>query len=181
MNKFILSSTLTLILFISCKESGKKISTEKNDSSVPEVVYLSKSQLDHVIDTNNIDGNSVPSFGVPRIIGYGQQGEPYYLIKRTVTGEVQMHEQWDDIVIIRSGHGTLITGRKVNGDMREEDEKPWRNWTGGIIQDKKEQPLSPGDFVIIPAMTAHQYIPANNDTLTYWTIKIKRMNKNLAP
>lgn len=61
----------------------------------------------------------------------------------------------------------LKTGYKVTGEIREEDEEPWRNWLGGVIQDKKEIELSPGDFIVIPAMTAHQYVPNSGDTLTY--------------
>ena len=54
-------------------------------------------------------------------------------------------------------------------------EKLSTNWYGGKIIDFDEKRIAPGDFIVIPAMTGHQYIPDKNDTLIYCTIKLKRV------
>jgi uncharacterized RmlC-like cupin family protein len=113
--------------------------------------------------------------GTGVILDRGPRDEPYYISKRTAEGYVEIHEQYDDVVVIRSGHGRLRTGRKVEDSKLLNGEKSWRNWYGGQIIDFNEKRISPGDFIVIPAMTGHQYIPDKNDTLIYWTIKIMRV------
>lgn len=137
-------------------------------------IYYNERQLDSIINTNFKDTASKQSLGNPQLLDKGQSGAEYYIIKRTVTGYVEVHESWDDVVVIRSGHGLLRTGKEVQGETEQSDKKPMRNWHGGVIVNANERRLNPGDFLIIPAMTAHQYIPDNNDSLTYWTIKINK-------
>ncbi|HCL83565.1 MAG TPA: hypothetical protein DIC22_06290 [Chitinophagaceae bacterium] len=107
------------------------------------------------------------------ILGFSKDSAPYMVTIRTAAGAVEMHELWDDVAIIRSGHGVLKTGNEVAGGRKEAGEHSG-NWVGGVIQDVTERVLSPGDFVIIPALLAHQYIPNPGDSLTYWTFKVKR-------
>jgi len=166
-------------LFFSTLVLGELLSTctQRKEGIEPEVLYYSNFQLDSVLKTAVGDTATFQNLGAPTTLDKGEGGESYLIIKRTTDGYVELHEQWDDVVMIRSGHGVLRTGRKVTGNKLWNGEKPWRNWYGGQIQDIKENKLSPGDFLIIPAMTAHQYIPDRNDTLIYWTIKIKRKRK----
>lgn len=148
------------------------------DTTSPEVEYLNIRQQDDILNAAARDTATVISLGTAEVISNGQGGEGYYLIRRTVPGYVEQHEQWDDVAIIRSGHGVLRTGHKIKGDQKSSGgEKPWRNWYDGEIEDASERNVAPGDFIIIPAMTAHQYIPVKGDTLVYWTIKIKRVHE----
>ena len=167
-----------LILFISCNQSKSNSNDTKKstyDASQRGVFYYSSNQVDSILLATVGDTSSIQSLGTGVILERGPGGEPYYISKRTVDGYVEIHEQYDDIVVIRSGHGRLRTGRKVTDSKLLNGEKPWRNWYGGQIIDFNEKRISPGDFIVIPAMTGHQYIPDKNDTLTYWTIKIKRV------
>lgn len=167
-----------LILCISCNQN-KNDATDTNqtasDKVQPGIFYYSSNQVDSVLQATVGDTSSIQSLGTGVILDRGPGDEPYYISKRTVDGYVEIHEQYDDIVVIRSGHGRLRTGRKVDGSKLLNGEKPWRNWYGGQIIDLNEKRISPGDFIVIPAMTGHQYIPDKNDTLIYWTIKIKRV------
>ena len=173
----IIAFLIFLALFISCKqkekENSKSLEQPPSNASKPKVLHYSKIQLDSILRGAVGDTTSFQNFGTAEILDEGEGEETYLISKRTIEGHVEMHEQWDDVVVIRSGHGLLRTGRKVNGAILN-GERPFRNWNGGQIIDIKEDSLSPGDFITIPAMTAHQYIPSNHDTLTYWTIKIKR-------
>lgn len=173
-DRYIIFSCI-LYIFASCNG--------RNDTATvsPEqlnVTFLNTVKLDSIVNTNFYDSSVGQSLGNPQLLGKGQSGEEYYLIKRTAEGFVEVHEQWDDIVIIRSGHGILKTGKEVKGKSEQTNEEPFRNWHGGEIINANERKLQAGDFIIIPAMTAHQYIPDRNDSLTYWTIKVKRKPNN---
>ena len=167
-----------LIICISCNQS-KNDSTDSRQSTSnklqPGVFYYSSNQVDSVLQVTVGDTSSIQSLGTGVILDRGPGDEPYYISKRTVDGYVEIHELHDDIVVIRSGHGRLRTGRKVNDSKLLNGEKPSRNWYGGQIIDFNEKRNAPGDFIVIPAMTGHQYIPDKNDTLIYWTIKMKRV------
>ena len=169
----------TLLIFFSSCNQNKGDSTSNNQSTSdklqPEVFYYSSNQVDSILLATVGDTSSIQSLGTGVILDKGPGDEPYWITKRTVEGYVEIHEQHDDIVVIRSGHGRLRTGRKVEDIELLNGEKPWRNWYGRQIIDFNERRISPGDFIVIPAMTGHQYIPDKSDTLTYWTIKIRRV------
>jgi mannose-6-phosphate isomerase-like protein (cupin superfamily) len=172
------TTVASLILFIGCNQSKNDFKDTKkliSDTLQPGIFYYSRHQVDSILSATSGDNSSVQSLGTGVILEKGPGGEPYYISKRTVDGYVEIHEQYDDVVVISSGHGRLRTGRKVDGSKLLNGEKPWRNWYGGEILDVSEMRISPGDFIVIPAMTGHQYIPDKNDSLIYWTIKIKRL------
>ena len=173
-----ITTVASIILFISCNQ-GKKDPNNTNLSTIeklpPEVFYYSSHQVDSILTATAGDTSSIQSLGTGVILDRGPGDEPYYISKRTVDGYVEIHEQHDDVVVISSGHGRLRTGRKVDGSKLLNGEEPWRNWYSGQIIDFTEKRVSPGDFIVIPAMTGHQYLPDKNDTLIYWTIKIRRV------
>jgi len=109
---------------------------------------------------------------VSRLLGKSTDGGSYFLITRITQGDVEIHEGWDDIAIVRSGHGILKTGKKLTGH-KESGKAPTREWLGGVIQDGTERKLGPGDFIVIPALLAHQYIPVPGETFQYWVVKVK--------
>ena len=109
---------------------------------------------------------------ISRLLGRSDDGSPYLVVTRNKPGDVEIHEQYDDVAIVRSGRGVLKTGYEISG-QKESGKEPSREWLGGTIRNAKERSLSPGDFIVIPAMMPHQYIPNNGETLTYWTIKVK--------
>lgn len=167
-----------LILFISCNQDTNKSNDAKkqtSDTVQPTVFYYSKNQVDSILSATKGDTSTVQSLGTGAIVQRGPEGEPYYITKRTVQGYVELHELYDDVVVISSGHGLLRTGSQVSDSKLLNGEKPSRNWYGTKITDFNERRIGPGDFIIIPAMTGHQYIPDKNDSLIYWTIKLQRV------
>ena len=148
------------------------INGELKKNNAAAITYFRNIQLDSIVNA------LIKNDTIGTTLGKSNDNAPYLITVRTKRGFVEIHEQMDDIAIIRSGHGTLKTGYQVSGDVRTSGEEPWRNWYCDRIENALEQKLSPGDFIIIPAMTAHQYIPEGNDTLTYWTIKVKRLKNN---
>ena len=134
------------------------------------IVFFSHLQIDSVLDKMILNDT------IATTLGKNQDNTPYLLLARIKPGAAEIHEQVDDVAIIRSGHGTLKCGHQVSGNIKTVDNAPWRNWFCDRIENATERKLSPGDFIIIPAMTAHQYVPDSGDTLIYLTIKVKHYN-----
>ena len=92
-------------------------------------------------------------------------------------GAVAEHEQVSEVYHVISGEATLLTGPDlVNPVKRPDDEKTVRLQNGpGYNSDAIRQPqrihLKPGDMLIIPAGTGHQFteIP---DHITYMMVRI---------
>jgi len=139
------------------------LATHVSDS----IYFRSHSEVDSLVNV------VVKNQSVASTLTQNADGVPCMVLARTKPGEAEIHEQVDDIAIIRSGHGTLKTGYDVTGAVRTTGEAPSRNWFCSAINEGKDRSLSPGDVILIPAMTAHQYIPNPGDTLSYWTIKVK--------
>lgn len=136
------------------------------------ITYRQHEQINVLVDS------VIRNRSIAASLAMSQDGVPCMVLARTEPGKAEIHEQVDDIAIIRSGHGILKTGYSVTGKITTNDQEPSRNWFCEGIKDATERKLSPGDLVLIPAMVAHQYIPDPGDTLTYWTIKVKTRTAN---
>lgn len=173
---------LLLVIVTSCEAKTK--STKSSTSSYDINGDLGKFIGDSVstyrkVQLDTIVSSLIRNDSIGATIGKSQDSSLYLLTVRPKTGYVEIHEQYDDVVIIRSGSGTLKTGHQVGKIIRSDGVEPSRNWFCDSINNATMQKLSPGDFFIIPAMTAHQYLPDAGDTLTYWTIKVKRLKRTM--
>ena len=92
----------------------------------------------------------------------------YFAATRKQPGLAEVHRQWSDVTIIRSGKGVLRTGSTITS-QREVSPGEWR---GDTIQDSINRPLSAGDVVVIRAGIAHQFTPTGSDPLVYVTVKV---------
>lgn len=180
-----LNAVNTAVLFFSCTlwVHAQNVVTQKkthpdgdNKSSIKKdsLTLYTKEEVDKAIKVNLDKAMKANANYANAQLGLSKDHAPYLVVARTKPGMVEIHEQWDDVAIIRSGHGILKTGHQVTGEQKVTREVPDREWRGGLIQAAEERELGPGDFIIIPAMLGHQYIPTSGDTLTYWTIKVKR-------
>ena len=140
------------IVFFSSIACCQKVATDS-------VIYYSSSQIDSALSTSKTSPRLIAS-----LLGRSSDGEGYLVGVRTQPGDVEIHEKFDDVAIIRSGHGVLRTGTIVKGQKQSGDAGA-REWLGGVIEDAHERELSPGDFIVVPAMLAHQYIPKPGEAL----------------
>ncbi|MEJ1239474.1 AraC family ligand binding domain-containing protein [Chryseolinea sp. T2] len=108
-----------------------------------------------------------------RLLATGPSGERYLVVVRTGEGAVEIHEQYDDVAVIRAGHGVLRTGPSATG-AKLSGTAPNREWLGGEIRGAKEYKVAQGDFLVIPAGLAHQYVPDSGDSLVYFTVKVRQ-------
>lgn len=91
------------------------------------------------------------------------------LIYRDKDGEVEVHEQFADIILVMSGKATLITGGTTqNGKVIKPGEIRGTSIAGG-----SQSKLEAGDFVHIPANTPHQLLIPPGSSITCITIKVE--------
>jgi mannose-6-phosphate isomerase-like protein (cupin superfamily) len=91
------------------------------------------------------------------------------LVVRVHTGDVELHQQWADQMIITKGTVTLVTG----GAMQGEHTAAPGELRGSGIQGGKEVVLHPGDIAHIPANIPHWVKLAPGTTTTYLIVKEK--------
>ena len=126
-----------------------------------DVPFASSAQIDASI-AKTASSNAVTT----RLLPDGAY--QYFVAARKQRGSAELHTQFSDITIIRSGKGVLRTGHDIT-NRRETAPGEWR---GDAIHGFVERTLGPGDLVVIPAGVAHQFVPVGNDVLGYVTVKV---------
>jgi mannose-6-phosphate isomerase-like protein (cupin superfamily) len=104
---------------------------------------------------------------VPKQLGnYGNHNAT--INKRTEDGQVEIHENQNDIFFIVSGEATLVLGgTPVGAKQTAPGELRANTSTGG-----ESKVLGPGDVVHIPAKVPHWFKVAKGKQITYLTFKV---------
>ena len=99
----------------------------------------------------------------------------YMMVLRTTASDVEEHSRWDDLIIVRSGSGTVEVGPRATGarflaggELR-----------GGTIKAPSRLELRSGDIARIPAGVPHAFVPNGPDAWEFLLVKIRRPNKPL--
>jgi mannose-6-phosphate isomerase-like protein (cupin superfamily) len=99
--------------------------------------------------------------------------ENHYIefVKRLDHGNgAELHPHWIDQITIISGEGVLTFGGTLTGGtVAANGEVRGGTQTGAITQK-----LAPGDFVLIPAGSAHKFDAAPGKTMTYVVSKARQ-------
>jgi mannose-6-phosphate isomerase-like protein (cupin superfamily) len=104
---------------------------------------------------------------------YINDHENHYIefVKRLDHGNsVELHPHWIDQITIIAGEGTLTFGGTVSGGTTA----PNGELRGGTQVGAVTQKLAPGDFVLIPAGSAHKFDAAPGKTMTYVVAKARQ-------
>ena len=128
---------------------------------------LAASQLDSVANLATINDSRGGSF---RMSSDG--AVQYVLNRRTGPSHVEMHCAWDDLLIVRSGSGTLQYSRKVKALRRYAS---WE-WRGQSLVEATNVTLLPGDVVRIPAGEAHVITSLGDAPLVYLIVKNRALH-----
>ena len=100
----------------------------------------------------------------------GDEQTNFELVRRKVSGKPEVHARWNDLMIIRSGTGAIITGDSLVGSTyRAPGER-----AGGHFGKSYEITLHAGDVIRIPAAVPHQVIVSAKEPLEYLLIKERR-------
>ncbi len=88
--------------------------------------------------------------------------------RRDASGIAELHEKVDDIFVIESGEGTLVTG----GTITERKTTAPGEVRGTTIEGGTKHKVAAGDFVHIPANTPHQMLLEAGKQITYAVVKV---------
>jgi len=109
--------------------------------------------------TNGSSGSTLASYGNLAL----------KLSVRTSSGGAEIHAHYDDLMIVEQGSATLITGGTVIDAKQESDGET----KGSGIRDGKQQAISVGDVVIVPAGLPHQLLIPPGTLYSAMVAKIK--------
>lgn len=93
----------------------------------------------------------------------------YVLNRRTSRSQIELHCEWDDLLVVRSGAGTLRHGSKLKGL----DHYAWSEWRAKEILGATEVNLGAGDVLRVPAGEAHEVVPLGDAPLVYLVVKVR--------
>ena len=87
---------------------------------------------------------------------------------RDKDGEVEVHQNWTDVMVIESGEASLmIGGTLVNPQTTAPGEIRGASATGA-----EKRLIAPGDILHIPAGVAHQFLVAPGKKVVYFALKV---------
>jgi mannose-6-phosphate isomerase-like protein (cupin superfamily) len=91
-----------------------------------------------------------------------------FVAYRNGPGEAEIHEKQADLLLIRSGEGTVLVGGKiVDGKPSGPDEVRGKSIEGGT-----KYPIAAGDTLYIPANTVHQFLVEPGKSFTAMVVKV---------
>jgi uncharacterized RmlC-like cupin family protein len=84
------------------------------------------------------------------------------------SGQAELHERQADLIVVQSGHATIIIGGKIiNGQITAPNEI-----RGTSIEGGEKQSLRTGDVLHVPVKTPHQVLLDPGQTLDYIVLKV---------
>lgn len=84
------------------------------------------------------------------------------------SGEVEVHQNWTDVMVIQSGEATMaIGGTLVNAKTTAPGEIRAESATGA-----ERKTLASGDILDIPAGVPHQFLVPAGKQITYFAMKV---------
>lgn len=102
----------------------------------------------------------------------GVTGRQVLMIRRDETGDVEVHTELDDTIVIERGTAKFRVGGTITGNHQTAPTE----WRGGTMTGWREYTVSAGDLLLIPAGVPHQAV-VTSGTLSYLTIKTLHASK----
>ncbi len=88
---------------------------------------------------------------------------------RTTSGGGEIHQHFDDLMIVQQGSATLVTG----GTLADPNTEPNGEIKGTSVLNGTSQTISVGDIVIVPAGVPHQLLIPPGISYSAMVAKIK--------
>ena len=116
----------------------------------------------------DFDKSAFSKLNTDRHLGTERMLDSAFVAYRNGSGEAELHEKQADLLLIRSGEGTVLVGGKiVEGKPSAPDEIRGKSIEGGT-----RYPIAAGDVLYIPANTVHQFIVEPAKSFTAMVVKI---------
>ena len=129
-------------------------------SEVAAPFKLSTADIDRMVATSR---NGAAMGTVPT----GAKGPRVLVLRRTQSGEPEVHDLYNDVFVVRSGRATVMIGGTVAGNRQVSSGE----WRGGTITGAAPFEVAPGDVLWIPAGLPHQVILPRGADFSYLTFK----------
>jgi mannose-6-phosphate isomerase-like protein (cupin superfamily) len=97
----------------------------------------------------------------------GAKGPTVVVARRLQTGEVEVHDNMNDVFVVNAGRASVLVGGKVEGNRLTTPGE----WRGGKISGAKSYDLGPGDVLWIPAGLPHLVVVPKGGDFTYMAFK----------
>jgi mannose-6-phosphate isomerase-like protein (cupin superfamily) len=91
------------------------------------------------------------------------------LVARTTSGGAEVHNHFDDVIVVTEGSATIITGGSVVNPHDEADGEI----RGQSVKDGQSQAVSVGDVIHIPAGTPHQTVVPAGKEYSAMVVKVR--------
>ena len=116
----------------------------------------------------DFDKKAQSRLNAERHLGTERLMDSAFVAYRDGSGEAELHENQADLLLIRSGEGTvLVGGRMVEGKPSGPGEVRGKSIEGGT-----KYPIAAGDVLYIPANTVHQFLMEPGQSFTAMVVKI---------
>jgi len=116
----------------------------------------------------DFDKSALSKLNAERHLGTERLLDSAFVAYRNGNGEAEIHEKQADLLLIRSGEGTVLVGGKiVEGKPSAPGEIRGKSIEGGT-----RYPIAPGDVLYIPANTVHQFLVEPGKSFTAMVVKI---------
>jgi len=116
----------------------------------------------------DFDKQALAKLNAERHLGTERMMDSAFVAFRNGPGEPELHVKLADLMLIRSGEGSvLIGGKMIDGKPTAADEV-----RGKSIEGATKYPIAAGDILYIPANTVHQFQVEPGKSWTAMVIKI---------
>jgi mannose-6-phosphate isomerase-like protein (cupin superfamily) len=116
----------------------------------------------------DFDKQALSKLNADRHLGTERLLDSAFVAYRNGNGEAEVHEKQADLLLIRSGAGTVLVGGKiVEGKPSAPGEIRGKSIEGGT-----RYPIAAGDVLYIPANTVHQFLMEPGQSFTAMVVKI---------
>jgi mannose-6-phosphate isomerase-like protein (cupin superfamily) len=116
----------------------------------------------------DFDKKATAKLNDERHLGTERLMDSAFVAFRNGSGEAELHVKQADLLLIRSGAGTvLIGGEMIDGKPTAPGEVRGKSIAGGT-----KYPVAAGDTLYIPANTVHQFLMEPGQSFTAMVIKI---------
>ena len=93
----------------------------------------------------------------------------YVFNRRMTQSDVEQHAEWDDILFVQEGRGSVHHG----GTWQNARPIYLGERRGGSLVDPEKVEVGPGDVVRIPAGEPHRIVPGVDTPLSYLVVKVR--------
>jgi mannose-6-phosphate isomerase-like protein (cupin superfamily) len=145
----------TALLMVACF-----IPLQAADSTEP--LFWSARQMSEIAQ------KAVAALNPDRHLGTERMLDSAFVAFRNGSGEAEVHVKQADLILVKSGTGTVLVGGKiVEGKPSAADEI-----RGKAIEGGTKYPIAAGDTLYIPANTVHQFVIEPGQSFTAMVVKI---------